>query len=198
MWIASVIGVVPAVRDGPTDGQLIAELIEGPHAGMGEWLAILIGVRNHGEEVVRGTDRVVTDRRDETTGSHGPVVVSAFRIQIGDGEAVERAVGAPLGFEPGGGVPAIVGAIEGIDSHAPVGAAAFGLRHAAEAVPEFVHLVVVRTVGPRHRAVETVGGAIWIPGKALFEPAGRGPLTVFAARLAQLRGFAQIREQTTA
>src|SRR5439155_16166898 len=165
---------------------------------MGEWLAVLIGVRNDGEEIVRRTDRVVTDGGNEASRAYGPVVVGQFGIKVRNGDAVERAVGAPPGLEAGRSVPAIIRAVERIGSHAPVPAAAFGLGHAAEAVPGFCHLVVVRAVGPGHRAVEAIVGAVWIPDQTLIEPAVVGPLAVLAAGLVQLPGFAEIGEQAAA
>ena len=45
MRIAGVVGVVPAVRNRSAERQFVVDLLGGNYAGMGEWFAVLEGIR---------------------------------------------------------------------------------------------------------------------------------------------------------
>ena len=198
MRVAGVVAVIPAVRHAAADDQVIADLIVGPDAGVGERLTVLVHIRDETKEVVSLTDGVVADRRDEAANLDVQVVVGDFSVERGNGHAVELAV-VPARFKTRRGVPAVVGPVQRINPPAQGRAAAFVVSRLAGVEIDFVELVIIRPVGPGQRTVEPVVGLVRIPDVALghvaagLDAAGREE-----AAIAQAVGFPQVFQQAPA
>src|SRR5262245_44775175 len=98
MWVARVVRIIPTVRNRTTEGQAVVDLFGCDDAGMGEWFAVLEGVRQQGEEVIGCANHVVADRRVEAANLRVPAVVAELEIGLGNAQTVERSV-APMRFE---------------------------------------------------------------------------------------------------